>query len=164
LTLDSDFVYSGIEIILATGMLGFSGAAAQFSEFQSITAYEVRITQGAGLVSSMPFNVQIVSLPNDGFMGDFSSPNTVIATINGGSDNDTIWGPQAPYSSALFNQVTILGGDGSDTILGGAMRDLIHGNAGDDTIYCGGGNDQIYDDFGTDTYYGGEGDDSLIIG
>ena len=74
--------------------------------------------------------------------------------INGGSDNDVIYGQEGSD--------TIHGGAGNDTIYGGTGDDHLYGDAGNDTIYGGAGNDDLHGGEGDDVLYGGTGNDQLF--
>jgi Ca2+-binding RTX toxin-like protein len=90
-------------------------------------------------------------------------------TVNGGSENDSIFGPAGVGSMVLFGSdgadtvdanvvpaaLTIVGGndssDAADSILGGGGGDFIFGNGGNDQIFAGlGGNDTVVGGFGND--------------
>jgi Ca2+-binding RTX toxin-like protein len=164
LTLGTDLVFSGIEILLATNFAGFAGTATQFAAMQSITANELRFTQPGSFTVTGQFQVYAVVLPDGGFTGDFSLAGTYIYQIEGGSGNDTIWAAAASHPSNPNNGSTVRGGAGNDTIHGSINGDGLRGNAGDDTLYGEGGNDFFIDDAGVDTYYGGDGDDIFNTG
>ncbi len=65
-------------------------------------------------------------------------------------------------AEAAWN-VTILGGNGSDTILGGKSVDFLSGGGGNDNINGGLGNDTIEGGGGADALDGGEGNDILYF-
>ncbi len=67
-----------------------------------------------------------------------------MATVNGGSGNDTLPGTGASDE--------IYGGDGNDLIQPTGMNDTIYGGADDDTIVASAGNDTIFGGTGLDTY------------
>ena len=90
-------------------------------------------------------------------------------TVNGGTENDSIFGPAGVGSMVLFGSdgadtvnadvvpaaLTIVGGnnssDAADSILGGGGGDFIFGNGGNDIVFAGlGGNDTVVGGFGND--------------
>lgn len=78
-----------------------------------------------------------------------------MATVNGGSGDDTINGKHHDDS--------LSGNDGNDSIQGNGGNDTIHGDDGDDAMYGGDGNDSLYGGVGDDYYDGGAGDDSFYL-
>ena len=66
-------------------------------------------------------------------------------TINGGSDDDQIFGE-----------------GGNDVIDGGSGDDFATGNAGNDSVSGGSDDDTLFGGMGTDTVEGGSGDDALF--
>jgi Ca2+-binding RTX toxin-like protein len=100
-------------------------------------------------------------------------------TVNGGTENDSIFGPAGTGSMQLFGSdgadtvdvqstgaQTVVGGndsnDGADTIITGGGADLIYGNGGNDTINSAGGNDTLVSGFGNDSVAGGAGNEQFF--
>jgi len=77
-----------------------------------------------------------------------------MATINGGSGNDSIRGIAGEENS-------IAGNGGNDTITGRGKSDLLLGGQGDDIVKGGNGHDVMYGGNGNDTMKGGNGADWL---
>lgn len=75
-----------------------------------------------------------------------STSKTLLETLSGGADDDTIDGQAG--------KDTIYGNGGADILDGGSSEDLIYGGAGADTIYGGTHHDDIYGGGGADTIYG----------
>ena len=97
-------------------------------------------------------------------------------TVNGGTENDSIFGPAGTGSMQLLGSdgadtvdvqstggQTIVGGndlsDAADTIITGGGADFIFGNGGADTIDAAGGNDTLVSGFGNDLIVGGAGNE-----
>ena len=97
-------------------------------------------------------------------------------TVNGGTENDSIFGPAGTGSMQLFGSdgadtvdvqstggQTVVGGndssDGADTIITGGGADFIFGNGGNDTINAAGGNDTLVSGFGNDSVVGAAGNE-----
>ena len=76
-----------------------------------------------------------------------------MATINGGSGNDSLTGTAADD--------TITGAAGDDTVNAGAGADLVDGGDGNDRLNAGDGQDTVFGGAGQDTIDGGAGNDSL---
>lgn len=79
-----------------------------------------------------------------------------MATVNGGSNNDTLTGT----SSAD----TLNGYGGNDSIVGAAGADVASGGAGNDSLYGGTENDTLTGETGSDYLDGGTGADMLLGG
>jgi len=82
-------------------------------------------------------------------------------TINGGSDDDTLYGDKANSftGNPVIASVTLASydtqGDGDDIIFGYGGNDTIEGNGGDDQLHGGDGSDTIDGGAGSDFLYGG---------
>jgi Ca2+-binding RTX toxin-like protein len=85
------------------------------------------------------------------------------ATINGGSDNDVIYGSDCDGSTNGYDE-ELNGGDGPDTINGNAGDDVINGGDGGDIISGGAGADIIDGGNGGDAIHGDSGDDTISGG
>jgi Ca2+-binding RTX toxin-like protein len=91
--------------------------------------------------------------------------------VDGGADDDTIWGDTGADVLAgnsgndIVNGGTgndwITGGDGNDTLNGDAGVDHIDGGAGDDRVNGGTGNDYLRGGAGADTVHGDAGNDQI---
>jgi Ca2+-binding RTX toxin-like protein len=90
------------------------------------------------------------------FTVDFSAERL---TVNGLGGDDTFNGAVglAPLTLASLN-----GGTGDDSLSGGDGPDLVTGGDGDDKLDGGGGDDRIVGDRGSDRLSGGGGDDALV--
>ncbi|AZL57529.1 hypothetical protein EI545_00915 [Tabrizicola piscis] len=93
-----------------------------------------------------------------------------MATINGGTGNDSLTGDTT--LPGTFNDL-ISGGGGNDTLVGLTANDTLNGDDGDDQLFGGTGSDSLYGGLGNDILdgglgndrlYGGEGDDYLFAG
>lgn len=80
-----------------------------------------------------------------------------LATVDGGSGNDVLWG-------ATKVPTRLFGGDGHDQLFGGNAADLLSGGAGNDVINAGGGHDTLDGGTGNDHLFGGAGNDLLTGG
>ena len=76
-----------------------------------------------------------------------------MATINGGTGNDSLTG--------LAESDSITGNAGNDTLLGLGGSDLIFGGEGNDSLFGGIGNDLLEGGAGNDNIDGGDGIDTL---
>ncbi|MCW2965427.1 MAG: hypothetical protein JWO17_2679 [Actinomycetia bacterium] len=74
-------------------------------------------------------------------------------TLNGGSENDIVYGQGG--------NDTINGGDGADELHGNAGADAMNGNPGDDTMFGDAGNDAMNGGDGVDTMRGGSENDAM---
>lgn len=93
------------------------------------------------------------------------SGNDTIRTGTGGTD--TVWtgdGNNRVDASASTATVTMNGGKNDDFLFGGSAKDIINGGDGNDRISGGGGNDVIDGGAGDDIIDGGAGNDSLTGG
>lgn len=103
-----------------------------------------------------------------------SNPNTLDdlygtmdGVVNGGGENDTIYGSRSTagtYRDALNGDNlgdAIYGDAGDDTINGGSGSDWLYGGEGGDTINGGNDSDYIEGDVGDDTINGDLGDDTI---
>ncbi len=87
-----------------------------------------------------------------------------VATINGGSGNDSILGPSGTLLVGTRSFGSQLNGmNGNDTIVGGTSNDSILGGAGNDDLDGGDGDDRVNGNDGDDTITGGA-DDDIITG
>lgn len=85
-----------------------------------------------------------------------------MATINGGTGNDSIDGTSGADSlRGNGGNDTIEGGAGNDTIIGGSGNDSLDGWTGDDSIQGNSGEDTILGYDGRDTIDGGDGHDFI---
>ena len=75
---------------------------------------------------TVPVNVTLDNVANDGSAGEADNVQTDIETVIGGSAGDTLTGSA--------NDETLDGRGGNDTIVGGAGSDILRGSDGDDTI------------------------------
>ena len=101
-------------------------------------------------------------------------------TLNGGSDDDALYGYGGDdtlygdgnrlYAGSVGGADTLYGGSGHDRLYGDSNRLYAGSVGGADTLYGGSGDDSLYGDGsslrngsvgGADTLYGGSGDDSL---
>ena len=98
-------------------------------------------------------------------------------TVNGGTENDSIFGPAGTGSMQLFgsdgadtvdvqstrrarpSSAATTSSDGADTIITGGGADFIFGNGGNDTINAAGGNDTLVSGFGNDLIVGAAGNE-----
>jgi Ca2+-binding RTX toxin-like protein len=103
-------------------------------------------------------------------------------TVNGGSENDTVFTSANTGSLQLFGNEgadiislafstapqTIVGGndsnDGNDSLIGGLAGDFVFGNGGNDLIFDPGGNDTFVAGFGNDSLEDLSGGNNLIFG
>jgi Big-like domain-containing protein/hemolysin type calcium-binding protein len=76
---------------------------------------------------------------------DASGLNNILATLNGGIDDDELYGGQADASG--------------DTLNGDDGEDYIEGNDGDDAVNGGAGDDEMYGEADDDVMRGNDGDD-----
>ncbi|MBI4783132.1 MAG: hypothetical protein HY785_17695 [Oscillatoriophycideae cyanobacterium NC_groundwater_1537_Pr4_S-0.65um_50_18] len=83
-------------------------------------------------------------------------------TINGGAENDSIFGlGDDDILNGGAGNDSIDGGEGDDEIVGGLGDDLLEGKAGNDSLEGGQGNDNLFGGLGNDSLSGGEGNDIL---
>lgn len=112
------------------------------------------------------FDVDFIVAQDDSDIVNFASETIDYSQniiINGGFENDILWGNTGDDS--------IAGASGDDNLDGGPGNDTLFGDDGDDTLYGGEGDDKLHGDrssvspfnVGNDTVYGGNGDD-LITG
>jgi Ca2+-binding RTX toxin-like protein len=87
---------------------------------------------------------------------DISEAITIDATLQGGRDNDTVYGGGG---RDVLSNVGMA--DGNDTLIGRSGNDLIHGGRGADQLDGGTGNDELRSGSGNDTLHGGPGNDAL---
>lgn len=90
-----------------------------------------------------------------------------MATINGTSGNDTLFGDQNGFPendriNGLDGDDGLQGGSGNDTLDGGAGNDYLQGGADNDSILGGSGIDYMDGGGGNDSLNGGTGNDFLI--
>jgi len=95
-----------------------------------------------------------------------------MATFNGTSGNDKIWGTQRDdliqglegndYLNGRGGNDKIYGGTGADKLDGGAGGDLLIGGEGIDALFGGAGNDYLSGGGGGEYLNGGTGDDYII--
>ena len=81
--------------------------------------------------------------------------NLVETTVNGGNEDDRIWGTFARdvvYGGGGSDRIST--GEGDDEIDGGLSADIIYSGRGNDTVRGGGGSDQIYEHSGLNLIYG----------
>lgn len=67
-------------------------------------------------------------------------------------------------NGALTLDMTILGGNGTDSIVAGSGNDHLEGNNGKDKLWGGGGNDSLFGANGNDDLRGQDGNDELFGG
>ena len=85
--------------------------------------------------------------------------------LNGGADNDFIWGAAGDDTiRGNAGSDRLNGGFGNDLIFGDEGRDIIRGDGGDDTLHGGDGDDDLFGLGGTDTIFGDAGADLLDAG
>ncbi|PWK42801.1 calcium-binding protein [Pleionea mediterranea] len=83
-------------------------------------------------------------------------------TIDGGDDNDELFGDSDELADEMHGKDLIKGGAGDDRIRGYGKDDRLYGNEGKDVIGGDKGNDYIEGNEGEDELQGGEGDDRLF--
>lgn len=94
-----------------------------------------------------------------------------MATFNGGSGKDTIygnnkssdWGGRNDDMFGKEDNDTLYGMRGNDRLFGGSGNDTLIGGAGDDDIFGDSGNDRMVYESGDDTFDGGSGTDTLAF-
>jgi Ca2+-binding RTX toxin-like protein len=118
--------------------------------------------------------------------GDDGIHADVALSVNGGSDEDEMWGdafggtgadhifvatPLGPIFAGIGNDyvrtiaaATIFGGDGNDDIHTGDQRDSIYCGAGRDTVHAGNASDLISGGGGRDVLFGQGGKDRIYAG
>jgi Ca2+-binding RTX toxin-like protein len=90
------------------------------------------------------------------------SENNLFRVLDGGDDNDTLFGSMNNDTlNGLPGDDTLVGFAGSDSLDGGIGNDLLLGNQGNDVTDGAIGNDTIYGGKGYDTLLGNSGDDML---
>lgn len=90
------------------------------------------------------------------------SENNLFRVLDGGDDNDTLFGSiNNDTLNGLPGDDTLVGFAGSDSLNGGIGNDLLLGNQGNDVTDGAIGNDTIYGGKGYDTLLGNSGDDML---
>jgi serralysin len=79
-----------------------------------------------------------------------------LARLQGGVSNNVL-----NAASVTLLNVTLDGGEGSDTLIGGAKSDILMGKSGNDKLEGRNGNDRLYGYENNDRLYGGNGNDYL---
>jgi Ca2+-binding RTX toxin-like protein len=116
-----------VEVFASGGVVQILGFAA-FTRIEGVEAIDSLIVRGVG--------------GNDVISASALPAGTVLLTLDGGNDNDTLVGTGGVD--------TLLGGSGDDLVLGGGGGDTIQGNAADDTLDGGAGADLLDGGSGVD--------------
>lgn len=165
---------SGGATSTGTSYLFNSGLIQGFeSAYTGGTGVGVNVVNNAG---SMIGDIYL-GLNNDRYEG---SAGTVIGTIFGEEDNDTMAGGASTDvmdggsgddvlvgrggdDDLIGGQGTdlVLGGAGNDKIQGGTENDTLNGNAGDDSLFGDANNDILVGQDGSDYLDGGDGNDTI---
>ena len=81
----------------------------------------------------------------------------VVASDRAGNISSTV------TTITVARNVTLLGGDGSDSLVGGLGNDTLLGFSGDDGLYGDAGNDVLDGGIGNDGLFGGLGNDRIVF-
>jgi Ca2+-binding RTX toxin-like protein len=146
--------FNSVENFYNNASLTVSMTAAQMNGLSGDIYYGEFILTTAGSVdlagSGLSFNS--LTLSNLGNSVSLVGSTGYIATITGGSANDTITG-----GDNFAN--TISGGGGNDSITGGSDGESLYGDGGNDTLNGGSGGDILTGGAGADSMSGGTGND-----
>ena len=166
----SDIVVTDYEnVTINTG--AYAVTAAQNIGVVNVGTAALTISGSNGLTQAAADAITAGSINASAMTGAFimnAAAAAGVATISGGSGNDTLRGDAAGTINGNNGNDTIFGGTGNDTLNGNSGNDVFNSSTGTDVITGGDGNDTV--NIGTDahldvsdTYTGGNGTDTFAI-